>query len=117
MAARYVRGRVGFNVSIRDDLNMRFFEIPSTGACMLANRDQVGWDVLGFEDGVHFLGFDTMDEMADQVRWALKNPLEREQIAQAGHALVREHHTYIHRMQRILSDFKIELPHVQAQAA
>jgi spore maturation protein CgeB len=110
MAARYVKGRVGFNVSILDDLNMRFFEIPSTGTAMLANKDVVGWRELGFEDGVHFVGYDNVDDAIDKARWMLKNPMEREQIAQAGHRLVRENHTYAHRMETILStcgiDFK-----------
>lgn len=98
MAVRYIRGRLGFNVSILYDLNMRFFEIPCTGTAMLTNLDVEGWEELGFENGVHFIGYDGIEDMVEQARWGLQHPQEREEIAQAGHDLVREKHTYCHRM-------------------
>lgn len=101
MAARFARARLGFNISIRDDLNMRFFEILSTGTCLLTNTDVVGWRDLGFVDGEHFIGYHGMDDMVEKAQWALDNPLEREQIAEAGHKFVRERHTYKHRMQQL----------------
>ena len=102
MAVRYIRARLGFNVSIRNDLNMRFFEIPSIGTCMLTNRDQVGWDEIGFEEGKHFLGFQGFDEMIEKAQWGLDHPDEREQIAKAGMEEVRTNHTYVHRMESLL---------------
>jgi len=102
MATRYIKARLGFNISIKDDLNMRFFEIPSTGTCMLTNRDQVGWDEIGFEEGKHFLGYQGMDEMIEQARWGLDHPDEREEIAKAGYEEVRKNHTYVHRMEQLL---------------
>lgn len=105
-AVRYIKARVGLNISIAaspGDLNMRFFEGLSYGSCLLSNRDQDGWQELGFEDGVHFLGFDTYDEAIERVRWALDHPMEREAIAAAGHTLVREKHTYRHRMEQMFA--------------
>ncbi|MBU2346581.1 MAG: glycosyltransferase [Gammaproteobacteria bacterium] len=110
MAVRYVRSRVGMNISILSDLNMRFFELLSIGVCQVTNRDQIGWQELGFEEGKHFLGFDGKSEMCEKVQWALDHPEEREQIAQAGHELARKKHTYAHRVQRILDDAGIKLP-------
>lgn len=99
MAYRFVRARVGANVSIRDDINMRFFEVMSTGTCLLSNTDVSGMDDIGFKAGEHFIGYDgTKEDMIKQARWALENPLEREKIAAAGHQLVRSHHTYVHRL-------------------
>ncbi len=103
MAVRYIRARLGFNVSIRNDLNMRFFEVPSTGTCMLTNRDQVGWDEIGFEEGKHFIGFQGMDEMIEKAQWGLDHPEERERIAKAGMEEVRKNHTYVHRMESLLN--------------
>ena len=61
----------------------------------------VGWRDLGFVDGEHFIGYHGMDDMVEKAQWALDNPLEREQIAEAGHKFVRERHTYKHRMQQL----------------
>tara|TARA_R110000744_G_scaffold273221_1_gene386114 strand:- start:4822 stop:5721 length:900 start_codon:yes stop_codon:yes gene_type:complete len=93
-AIRYARGRVGFNISIKDDLNMRFFETLSYGNCLITDRAAVGWEELGFKDEVHFLAYDDLDDAVEKVRWALENPMEREKIAKAGHSLAREQHTY-----------------------
>ena len=101
-AVRYARGRVGFNISIRDDLNMRFFEIMSCGTCLVTNTDVVGIEELGFEDGVHFMGYKTLEEARDKIQFALENPMEREDIAKAGHDLVRSAHTYEHRVKQII---------------
>ena len=103
MAARYVRGRLGLNLSIKQDLNMRFFEVPSTGTAQLVNSDQEGWDALGFVDGKHFIGFSSTAEAIEKAHYYLDHPMEREEIARQGHLLVRAEHTYVHRMQRMLN--------------
>lgn len=103
MAYRFVRARIGVNISIRDDLNMRFFEIMSTGSCLLTNTDVTGLKETGFVDMEHFIGYNgTIEDAIKKTRWALDNPMEREEIAARGHALVREKHTYAHRLIDIL---------------
>lgn len=102
-ALRYARARVGFNVSIRKDLNMRFFEVMSYGNCLVTNRDVIGWDELGFEEDKHFLGYKGEEEMVEKIQWALDNPMDREKIAKAGHELVRSAHTYEHRINEMLN--------------
>jgi len=101
-AIRSVRSRVSFNVSILDDLNMRFFETMSYGTCLVTNRDVVGWEDLGFVDGEHFLGYEGEEEAIEKIRWALDNPMERETIAKEGHIKVRAEHTYEHRVNQML---------------
>ena len=101
-AVRYIRARLGFNVSIKNDLNMRFFEVMSYGTCLLTNERVDGWRDLGFENGKHFIGYDDEDDMVAKAKWALEHPMEREEIARAGHKKVREEHTYRHRMSEIL---------------
>ena len=101
-AQRAVKGRGLFNVSIKNDLNMRFFEGMSYGSCLLSNRDQVGWKELGFEEGEHFVGYQGMDEMVDKGKWLLENGVERERIAAEGFKFVRDQHTYRHRVDKLL---------------
>ena len=102
MAVRYIRGRLGFNISIRDDLNMRFFEILSTGTAELSNSGQVGYEELGFKDEEHFISYDDMKYAVDKTEWFLKNHEERESIAKRGHDLVRSKHTYMDRVIQML---------------
>lgn len=101
-AKRYVRGRVGLNVSIKQDLNMRFFEGLSYGVCHVCNRDMEGWADLGFVEGTDFVGWNTVEEAVDKISWLLKHPEEREEIAEAGMKKVRAHHTYEDRVRTLL---------------
>jgi spore maturation protein CgeB len=77
---------------------MRFFETLSYGVCLVTNRNVDGWKELGFEEGKHFLGYEGIEEAKVQIKWALDNPMKREEIAKAGHLKVRESHTYEHRL-------------------
>jgi len=101
MAARYVKGKIGFNVSIADDLNMRCFEIMSTRTPLLTNRDVVGIDDL-FSEGVHYIGYKGVAEMIEQADKALRNEYDLMKIADAAYAEVRSKHTYAHRAKTIL---------------
>jgi len=112
MALRYVRGRVGANLSIKQDLNMRFFEVLSTGTCLLTNRDVVGWKELGFVEGEDFVGYQGIEEMIEKTKWCLHHPEEREVIAKRGHEKVRASHTYVHRMSRIFEAAGVKIPNV-----
>lgn len=109
MSVRYIRAKVGFNISIKNDLNMRFFEILSTGTCLLTNRTVDGIDDLGLEEDVDFLGYETKEEMVEKMQWALDNPIEREAIAKSGHEKCRKFHTYELRMKKIIENAGIKL--------
>ena len=100
-AVRYARSKVGFNVSIKNDLNMRFFEALSYGTCLVTNTDVDGIKETGLKDGIDFLGYTTPAEAVNKIQWALANPLEREKIAKSGHSKVRDMHTYNHRIKNI----------------
>ena len=55
----FSRGRIAFNSSISQDINMRVFEIMAMQIPLLTNRDASanGLDEL-FEEGVHYAGYD-----------------------------------------------------------
>lgn len=113
MAAHYVRSRLGFNISIRDDLNMRWFEVLSTGTALLTNINVEGWEELGFKEGDHFIGYQGVDDAIEKARHYLKHHDERERIAAAGHRLVREKHTYVDRMKEMFNICNVEIPDAQ----
>lgn len=114
MAAHYIRSRIGFNISIRDDLNMRFFEVLSTGTALLTNTDVDGWEDLGFVDGEHFIGYVGVEDAIEKTKYYLKHHDERERIAAAGHRLAREKHTYADRMREMFNICNVEIPDAQA---
>lgn len=99
-AKKFSQSRIVFNISIKDDLNMRVFESMATGSMLLTN-----WiPTLGelFEDGKHLVTYKTYDEMIEKARYYLEHEEEREKIAQAGYEEVIAKHTYRHRVESVL---------------
>jgi hypothetical protein len=100
----YARARIGFNYSIANDVNMRIFEILAANTLLLTNALR-GDDLrrLGLEDRMHLILYHSPQELLEQIDYFLAHPDERQRIAQAGGALVRERHTYVHRMKQLLN--------------
>ena len=101
----YSSSRAVVNRSVRDDVNMRVFEAMACGALLLTDRlsTESGMDLL-FAEHEHFLGYSSIDEAVDQLRWSLEHPDERRVIARRGHSLVHAQHTYRHRMSALLEN-------------
>lgn len=74
------RAKVGLNWSSLDDLVARVFELMAMGLPPVINR--VPDLPLFFEEGVHYLGFDKVDEAVSQVKYLLDNSAVRETIAE-----------------------------------
>ena len=101
MAAVYGRSKIVFNASINGDLNMRVFEGMAAGALLVTDRIANGLGEL-FTDGVHYLGYDSIDEAKAIICFQLAHDAERERIARAGQQAVLEGHTYLRRWQSIV---------------
>jgi spore maturation protein CgeB len=100
-ARKFSQSKIVFNISIKDDVNMRVFEALSTGSFLLTN-----WiPTLGnlFDDGKLLVTYKTLDEMVEKARYYLEHEEEREAIAQAGHEEFMKKHTYKHRVETILN--------------
>ena len=98
-AKKFSMSKIVFNISIKDDLNMRCFETLSTGSFLLTN-----WiptlDEL-FEDGKHLVTYKTLDEMVEKAKYYLEHDDEREKIAKVGHDEFISKHTYKHRIDKV----------------
>ncbi len=111
MCACYALGRLGFNSSIAQDVNMRVFEVMAMGRPLFTNRDAEANGLFDlFEDGKHFIGYDDGD-MLDRARHYLERPGECQAIAHAGRAEVLAKHTYRRRVDRILAEVRGAAPH------
>ena len=100
----YGQAAIGFNYSIRDDINMRMFEILCSGTLLMTNglaHDDL--ERLGFRHGVHFASYRSPVELFERIDYYLAHEAEREAMASQGHAEVIQRHTYRHRLERILT--------------
>lgn len=99
-AEKFCQSKIIFNISIKDDINMRTFEALSTKSFLLTNWIPTLEDL--FQDGVHLVTYKTMDEAIDKAKYYLSHDEEREKIAEAGFNEVRAKHTFLHRAQQVL---------------
>jgi spore maturation protein CgeB len=112
---KYAESRLVFNRSINGDANMRVFEALCSGSCLVTDRVP-DMERLGFVDGLHYVGYSSLDELAAVTRSLLTNHEEREAIAHAGRIAVSAH-TYAERMKVLLQKLNLntkEREHVNA---
>jgi len=111
MSEIYSSAKIGFNYSIRNDINMRCFEVMSCGALLLTNYiKNNGLEEL-FEDRKHLVVYRNPKELYNLIDYYLSHPQEREQIAYAGHQLVASQHTYKDRLREMFEYIRASEPH------
>lgn len=103
-AHHFCESKIVFNVSIKDDINMRVFETLGSGAFLLTNY----LPTLGelFEDGKDLVTYKTLDEMVEKAQYYIEHNKERERIAASGHKKALKYHTYQQRIRTILNIIK-----------
>jgi hypothetical protein len=95
----YSRARVGISWSSMNDLIARVFEFMAFGVVPVINR--VPDLPLHFEENVHYLGFDTVSEGVETVKFALENPEISDTIIDNAKKAVAPH-SYDARIQQML---------------
>jgi O-antigen biosynthesis protein len=109
-AKRFCESKVVFNISIGNDLNMRFFEVLSTGSFLLTNwiPELKSAEEYGFIDGVHYISYKSLEEAVEKARYYIEHDEERELIAGAGYKQALKAGTYEARVKEIFD--KLGLP-------
>jgi len=102
-AERIGNSKIGFNIAMKDDTNMRCFETMATGTMLLTDRISNIEEL--FEDRKHLVLYDGLDDMVEKAKYYLAHDDEREKIAQAGYKEVMAKHTIQHRIDVILGEF------------
>jgi spore maturation protein CgeB len=103
MSEIYSQSKLGFNYSIFNELNMRFFEIMSSGTMLLTNPiKECNIEKLGFRDGEHLRVYHNPKELFALIDYYLSHDQERELIAQKGYNMVISKHTYDNRVREML---------------
>ena len=103
MAKVFSSSKIAFNNAVKNDLNMRIFEVMSIGTLLLTDPTRgSGQDTL-FHNGEELAVYRSDDELLEVARFYLNNPDLREQVAARGKKLVHNAHTYAHRVEDLLA--------------
>ena len=78
----------------------RIFEAHACGTFTISDNQRDVFQL--FEDGLHLVKFNDVDDLKKQVEYYLKHPEQREYIAEQGQKEVHENHTYEHRINEML---------------
>ncbi|MCC6489301.1 MAG: glycosyltransferase, partial [Candidatus Hydrogenedentes bacterium] len=110
-------GRLTFNHSAVQDLNMRIFEALAMGCPLLTNRASEANGMLDlFEEGKHLIVYDSDEDLAGKVRHYLDDEPGREALARQGREEVLARHTYSHRVNEVLSVVRLHFPDFDGEA-
>lgn len=102
MARLFSRSKIVFNEAVKNDLNMRVFEVMSTGSLLLTDMARNSGQVELFRDGEDYAVYRD-SSVSDVARFYLDNEELREQIAARGQHLVHNAHTYSHRIEDLIA--------------
>jgi hypothetical protein len=108
VAMIYRNSRVVVNIGRDDfpqDANLRVFEVLASGALLLTSMP-TELTALGFQEGVHFVGYSSEAEIIPLVRSFLDKESERAGIANAARTKVLQEHTYDERAAQLLDRLK-----------
>jgi hypothetical protein len=104
MAEIYRRSKIVVNIGRDDypqDANLRVFEAMAGGALLITVLPSE-LPQIGFQDGVHFLGYRNEQEIEPLVRKYLTDEPGRRSIADAGREKVLREHTYDRTVETLL---------------
>lgn len=102
MARVFAQSHVVFNECVKDDLNMRVFEVMSTGSMLMTDMARESGQQELFRDGEDYAVYRDSN-ICDVARFYLENKDLREQIAARGRLMVHNAHTYDHRVADLLA--------------
>jgi hypothetical protein len=102
MARVFAQSQVVFNECVKDDLNMRVFEVMSTGSMLMTDMARESGQQELFRDGEDYAVYRD-STICDVARFYLDNKELREQIAVRGRRMVHNAHTYDHRVADLLA--------------
>lgn len=107
-AKTYAQSKVIFNIAMKNDVNMRCFEVLGSKSFLLTDRVQ-SIDEL-FTDGKHLVLYNSLDEAVEKARYYIEHAEERETIAKAGYEHVLANHTIDHRLNKMFEEIFKKYP-------
>ena len=105
VARVYRQSQIVVNIGRDDfphDANLRTFEVLASGALLITSMPTELTD-LGFQQGVHFVGYSQPSEISGLVRKYLDDEAARAKISEAARELAFVGHTYDRRAEQLLT--------------
>ena len=99
----YANSQINLNVSLNGDLNMRVFEVLSSGGFLLTDtlKPEAGLEAL-FEVGKHLDTYESKADLYQKIKYYLNHPDLTQQIAKAGSELFWQQHQPEQKVQQLL---------------
>ena len=93
-ASIYARSLINLNISLNGDLNLRVFEVLSSGGFLLTDKlsPESMLDCI-FKDGEHFVSFENEQDLVNKIHYYLQHPEEAKAIACNGYTEYKRRHT------------------------
>lgn len=103
-AQKFNSSKITLNISIGNDLNMRFFETLVSGSFLLTNKipELKNAEDYGFVDGLHYISYSSLEDAKKKAHYYIEHDEEREQIAKAGYKQALKTGTYRSRIEEIV---------------
>ena len=100
----YANSLINLNISLNGDLNLRIFEVLSSGGFLLTDylSPQSGLDLL-FEENQHLCTFKDEFELQHKLEFFLAHPEQTQEIAQKGCEVFWEKYSPKHQIERIFN--------------
>jgi len=101
----YRRSRIVVNIGRDDfpqDANLRVFEVMASGALLVTSMP-TELTALGFQDGIHFVGYDHESEILPLIHKFLADDAGRSRIGFKGRTKTLSEHTYDIRVSQLLT--------------
>ena len=103
--AIYNQSRLVLNLTVGNDVNMRFFEAQATGSPLITNRPENGEDLL-FDNVIYYQSAGDLEaKMAELLK---RSPQDLESIGIRQRERVLADHTYSHRMEQMLRTWQLD---------
>jgi len=102
--------KIGFNISVESDINMRMFETMACGIPLLTNKiEDNGMEDLFGDKEEYMLTYADVRDMKERAVRLIANPSLREHLGQKGKEHVLKNHTYKNRMNTILATLRMDV--------
>jgi len=90
----YAQSHINLNISLNGDLNLRIFEVLSSGGFLMTDKlsFESGLGLL-FKDGEHLVQFSDEKDLIGKINYFLKHPDESRKIARNGYEEYKRNHT------------------------
>jgi spore maturation protein CgeB len=101
---KFCESKIVLNISIGNDLNMRFFETMMSGSFLLTNKipELKSAEKYGFIEGIHYVAYTSLKDAIKKAKYYIEHDEEREKIAKAGYKQALKTGTYKARVEEIL---------------